>query len=155
MKKQYIEIRCPNFRGCEPNPPTYRFIVKFNRVSFNSVTETYQCPNCGLKLTIPIQQRVLLQNITKYKKRIHKAQSKMSTEIQLHGELGHIIVPTDTKILEKLKTDKWASCGTVCIICGEHFGWFCPEAPDKSKPYCTYETKRYGCDHCGMPRERK
>jgi hypothetical protein len=40
-----------------------------------------------------------------------------------------------------------------CVICGEDFGWWCPNSPDH---YCHYDKGNDdSCDYCGQPDERK
>ena len=154
-----IELRCPNFYNCRPKPEERKLghKIEMKRISINQDdTETYQCPNCKIKVTLPVAQREALQKISYYQNMIDKITKRMGKHYQSHYTQGHIIVATDFTILEQLKTDMWASCGTTCIICGNSFGWFCPKNPDKTKPYCTY--KKYSmdqCDFCGMPEERK
>jgi len=65
---------------------------------------------------------------------------------------GHVIVPRDLEIMEKLKTDKWASTSAICLVCGTDFGWWCPESPDH---ICHYSRSEDECDYCHMPMERK
>lgn len=45
----------------------------------------------------------------------------------------------------------------VCDVCGEYFGWWCPESPDH---VCDYNQKdgsydEDNCRYCGDPEERK
>lgn len=40
----------------------------------------------------------------------------------------------------------------VCQICGEDFGWWCPESPDHK---CEYPDGEEVCRFCGQPDERK
>ena len=146
-----IELRCPNFYNCKSGPK-----IKMKLINLNESTEVYQCPKCGITVTIPSAQRLELQMISYYQKEIDKLKKHRDKHYQKHLSLGHIIVATDFTILEQLKTDKWACCGTTCIICGKSFGWFCPKSPNPKEPYCHYKNKdKYGCDDCGMPEERK
>lgn len=39
-----------------------------------------------------------------------------------------------------------------CQICGQDFGWWCPNAPDH---FCAYLQGEEQCRYCGEPNERK
>lgn len=67
-------------------------------------------------------------------------------------ECGHVIIPRNPNIEEELKTDKWASTGAICLVCGKNFGWWCPKSPDH---VCHYSETEDHCDYCGMSDERK
>jgi len=75
--------------------------------------------------------------------------AKLATLKRICKERGHNIAPT------QLDWDKWHAGSAVCLDCGEHLGWYCPENPDPKKPYCEYGKADYGCDHCNMPQERE
>ena len=75
-----------------------------------------------------------------------------------HEQEGHIIVPLDPDILEKLKTNKWASTGAICAVCNKSFGWWCPKSPDHLchyKPIHNYPQSEEICIHCGQLEERR
>jgi len=99
-------------------------------------------------------QRVLKRNIEEISELVTANQR---TLVALRGHCrkrGHIIVPRVLDIDEQLKTDKWASTGAYCYVCGESVGWWCPKSPNH---YCSYEKSRNedDCDYCHMPMERK
>jgi hypothetical protein len=57
-------------------------------------------------------------------------------------------------ILEKQPEDfgGWPDYGAAeCDICGQSFGWYCPDSPDR---YCHYKVGE-NCIYCGDPDERK
>jgi hypothetical protein len=60
-----------------------------------------------------------------------------------------------------LQVNRWRDdTGVVhCAICGKDFGWWCPDNPDRKKPYCEYDDEKDhihdDCIHCGAPEERK
>ena len=68
-----------------------------------------------------------------------------------HEKIGHVVVPHDSDIMEKLKTDEWASTGAYCVVCKRDMGWWCPKSPDHQ---CHYYKDEF-CDYCEMPLERK
>lgn len=45
-----------------------------------------------------------------------------------------------------------------CVICREHFGWYCPDNPNRDFPICQLQWNGQGddeCVYCGQPDERK
>jgi len=87
--------------------------------------------------------------IEKYQQQIRHLSEELG---RIVSRCKHVIVPRDLEIDEKLKMDMWASTGAYCLICGLHFGWWCPKSPDHT---CHYSKTEDSCDYCGMPRERK
>lgn len=90
--------------------------------------------------------------VERVRKKIHSEQRYLAGLIEHCGKVGHVIVPRDSSIMEKLKKDMWASTGALCAVCGKSFGWWCPKSPDH---ICHYSKSEDDCDYCHMPSERK
>lgn len=99
------------------------------------------------------EQAILKAKIEKLQQQIRSLSAELGkTASRCEKVGGHVIVPRDLEIDEKLKTDKWASTSASCLICGLDFGWWCPKSPDH---ICHYSKTDDSCDYCGMPNERK
>jgi len=118
-------------------------ILEDNKI--NIVKES-KSPN-GYHIVCPIFDTRLILNIDDvgYKRDgyIFIEEVKVNLEV-LCEKQGHDIYETD-----------WGAA--VCKKCNKHFGWWCPDRPDKSKPWCEYNWETHGedCIYCGQPEERK
>jgi len=86
------------------------------------------------------------------KAKVKEAENLLGFLYHICGIEGHDIQPRNPNILEELKTDMWACTGAVCSVCGQSFGWWCPNSPDH---LCHYSKSDDDCDYCHMPSERK
>ena len=104
--------------------------------------------------------------------RLAKIQEHRDEITKLTDECRHVFKP----LTEKQLGDKWMSVSSVCLGCGQHFGWRCKKSPDGVCHYFSedgkielidgtnvpvseghddqYETDDT-CLFCGMPDERK
>lgn len=155
-------MNCPNRYNChvkeENGYKSSKMLINMKE-SINGVV-VYECSNCGYKISLPVEQGWAKDKIDYFENEIQKLIAVyiplIKEQKDIHKKLGCIIVPTDVNIREKLKTNKWSSCGAICVICEKDFGWFCSKNPDPKKPYCEYDrTHGESCIHCGMPSERK
>jgi len=106
-----------------------------------------------MKLQLTTSQKVLKRNIEEFQTYIREYQRVLYALNDICAKVyGHVIIPRNLNIEKELKTDKWASTGALCAICGQHFGWWCPKSPDH---LCHYSKSEDDCDYCHMPMERK
>ena len=99
-------------------------------------------------------ERALKRNIEEIEAIVTENRKTLWALRKMCADRGHKIVPRDLEINKKLKTNMWASTGAYCLICGQSFGWWCPESPEH---YCSYKKSKNpdDCDYCHMPSERK
>ena len=77
------------------------------------------------------------------------AQRALNRVKEACAKKGHHVAPTD------IKWDKWSYGGAMCIVCGKHLGWYCPDSPTKTCDYPDHPPYDDGCIYCGLPSERK
>ena len=68
-----------------------------------------------IKLTT--EQKVYKTIFDMIREKQEALQKTMLYHMVAHEREGHVVIPYDSDIIEKLKTDKWASTSAICVVC--------------------------------------
>lgn len=102
-----------------------------------------------IEVKLSTHERVLKRNIEELRGIIEETSHELGTCVRAFCKIcadnGHKIVPRNLNIDDQLKSNKFASTGAYCVVCGFDFGWWCPTSPIH---VCMYSGQK--CDVCGQ-----